>query len=97
MARQCDMFGTKSKKAASRSHSNIKTLRRQYPNLHEKTFEIPELGTKVKALLSTKGIRTITKYGSLKEALLRTSTATLSPKFAKLKEKLQAISSKKTA
>lgn len=92
------MFGTKSKKAASRSHSNIKTLRRQDPNLHTKTFELPELGIKVAALLSTKGLRTIAKYGSLGEALLRTSTATLSPKFAKLKTKLQKQSTtKKTA
>lgn len=98
MPRQCDLFGTKSKKAANRSHSNIKTLRRQYPNLHTKTFELPELRTKVTARLSTKGLRTIAKYGSLSEALLRTTTATLSPEFARLKAKLQAISStKKTA
>jgi large subunit ribosomal protein L28 len=97
MAKQCELFGTKSKKAASRSHSNIKTLRRQLPNLHKKTFEIPELRKKVTVLLSTKGLRTIAKYGSLKEALLRTSTATLSPQFALLKKDLQKISSTKKA
>lgn len=93
MAKQCDLFGTKSKKAANRSHSNVKTLRRQYPNLHTKKYEIPELGKKVEALLCTKGIRTVTKYGTLREAILRTSTAQLSPKFAKLKVELQKISS----
>ena len=97
MPRQCDIFGTQSKKAANRSHSNTKTLRRQYPNLHKKTIEIPELRMKVTALLSTKGVRTIAKYGSLSEAILRTSTATLSPEFVKLKVKLQALASKKTA
>ena len=99
MAKQCDMFGTKSKKAASRSHSNIKTLRRQLPNLHKKTLEVPELNTKVTAQLSTKAVRTITKYGSLSEALLRTSTATLSPEFTRLKARLKKAvgTHKKTA
>ncbi|PIZ93738.1 MAG: 50S ribosomal protein L28 [Candidatus Magasanikbacteria bacterium CG_4_9_14_0_2_um_filter_41_10] len=35
MARTCDICGKGSKKAASRSHSKIKTIRRQYPNLQK--------------------------------------------------------------
>ena len=35
MARTCDMCGKGAKKAASRSHSKIKTLRRQKPNLQK--------------------------------------------------------------
>ncbi|HBB38089.1 MAG: 50S ribosomal protein L28 [Candidatus Magasanikbacteria bacterium GW2011_GWD2_43_18] len=35
MARICDLCGKGSKKAASRSHSKIKTLRRQHPNLQK--------------------------------------------------------------
>ncbi len=35
MARLCDMCGRGSKRAANRSHSNIKTLRRQKPNLQK--------------------------------------------------------------
>ncbi len=35
MARLCDMCGRGSKRAAIRSHSNIKTLRRQKPNLQK--------------------------------------------------------------
>ena len=39
MSKRCDMCGRGSKKAASRSHSNIKTLRRQNINLQTKTID----------------------------------------------------------
>lgn len=35
MARLCDLCNRGSKRAASRSHSNIKTLRRHKPNLQK--------------------------------------------------------------
>ncbi|PIR76775.1 MAG: 50S ribosomal protein L28 [Candidatus Magasanikbacteria bacterium CG10_big_fil_rev_8_21_14_0_10_42_10] len=35
MALSCDICGKGSKKAASRSHSKIKTIRRQKPNLQK--------------------------------------------------------------
>ncbi len=35
MARICDMCGKVPKKAANRSHSNVKTLRVQKPNLQK--------------------------------------------------------------
>ncbi len=35
MARLCDSCGRGSKRAAIRSHSNIRTLRRQKPNLQK--------------------------------------------------------------
>ncbi|HYE59894.1 MAG TPA: L28 family ribosomal protein [Candidatus Kapabacteria bacterium] len=35
MARKCTLCDKSSKKSASRSHSNIKTLRRQKPNLQK--------------------------------------------------------------
>ncbi|MDO8592607.1 MAG: L28 family ribosomal protein [bacterium] len=36
MATKCDLCGRGSSKDASRSHSNIKTIRRQYLNLQAK-------------------------------------------------------------
>lgn len=39
MSRRCDLCGKGPKKAAYRSHSKIKTLRRQYPNLQTKTID----------------------------------------------------------
>lgn len=38
MAKKCEVCGRGSTKDASRSHSNIKTLKRQYLNLQVKTI-----------------------------------------------------------
>ena len=38
MAKKCDVCGRGSTKDASRSHSNIKTIKRQYLNLQIKTI-----------------------------------------------------------
>lgn len=38
--------------------------RRRYPNLQKKRVYIPELGTSVRLLISTKAIRTINKLGA---------------------------------
>ena len=39
MSKKCDLCGRSSTKGASRSHSNIKTLKRQYINLQTKTID----------------------------------------------------------
>ncbi|MFH1193953.1 MAG: L28 family ribosomal protein [bacterium] len=39
MSRRCEKCGRGSKKSASRSHSNIKTIKRQYVNLQYKTVD----------------------------------------------------------
>ena len=55
MSRRCDLCERGSIKAASRSHSNIKTLRRQYVNLQTK-----EIGGEKKKVC-TKCIKTMKK------------------------------------
>lgn len=55
MSRTCDLCGRGSTRDASRSHSNIKTLKRQHINLQAKTVG----GTKLK--ICTKCIKTIKK------------------------------------
>lgn len=55
MAKRCDLCGRSSTKGASRSHSKIKTLKRQNINLQSKSIE----GMKVK--LCTSCLRTIDK------------------------------------
>ncbi|NCO00108.1 50S ribosomal protein L28 [Candidatus Falkowbacteria bacterium] len=58
MAKKCDLCGRGSTADASRSHSNIKSLKRQHINLQTKKFE----GAALK--LCTKCIKTInTKLG----------------------------------
>ncbi|MCG2686580.1 50S ribosomal protein L28 [Candidatus Parcubacteria bacterium] len=39
MATVCDICGRGSQKSQKKSHSNIKTIRRQYLNLQKKTIE----------------------------------------------------------
>jgi ribosomal protein L28 len=55
MARTCDKCGRGYHKAVSRSHSNIKTLRRQHVNLQSKVVD----GKRLK--LCTKCIKTLAK------------------------------------
>lgn len=69
MAKKCDMCGRGSTKGASRSHSKIKTLKRQNINLQSRKVE----GVSVK--LCTSCLRTITKPERMKakkEAALAT-------------------------
>lgn len=55
MAKKCDLCGRSATKGASRSHSKIKTLKRQNINLQSKTVD------GLKAKLCTSCLRTIDK------------------------------------
>ncbi|MFA5133429.1 MAG: bL28 family ribosomal protein [Patescibacteria group bacterium] len=55
MSRRCDICERGSKKSATRSHSNIKTLTRQHLNLQKKTVD------GVKMLVCAKCIKTMAK------------------------------------
>ncbi|MCD4762231.1 50S ribosomal protein L28 [bacterium] len=55
MARKCDLCGRGSTKDASRSHSNIKSIKRQYVNLQSKRID----GKKM--LVCTKCLKTMAK------------------------------------
>jgi large subunit ribosomal protein L28 len=63
MSRVCDLTGKKALKGNHVSHSNIKTKRRFYPNLHTKRFYIPEEDKWVTLKVSTSALRTINKKG----------------------------------
>jgi large subunit ribosomal protein L28 len=63
MSRICDLTGKKALKGNHVSHSNIKTKRRFYPNLHTKRFYIPEEDRWVTLKVSTSALRTINKKG----------------------------------
>lgn len=55
MAKKCDLCGRSSTKGASRSHSNIKTTKRQHINLQSKNID----GKKMK--VCTRCLKTISK------------------------------------
>lgn len=71
MSRICEITGKTMIVGNKVSHSNIKTKRRFYPNLHVKKFYIPEEDAWITLKVSAAGIRTISKKGisaALKDA-----------------------------
>ncbi|MFA8298945.1 MAG: 50S ribosomal protein L28 [Hyphomicrobiales bacterium] len=63
MSRICEITGKKVITGNNVSHSNIKTKRKFYPNLHTKKFFVPETGEWVVLKVSSKGLKTIDKKG----------------------------------
>jgi large subunit ribosomal protein L28 len=59
MARRCDLTGKRPNSAHSVSHSNIKTKRRQLPNLQLRKIWWEEEGKFVTLRLSTRALRTL--------------------------------------
>lgn len=63
MSRVCQLTGKKPISGHNVSHSNVKTKRRFFPNLHKKKFFIPELDKWVTLKVSSAALRTINKMG----------------------------------
>lgn len=63
MARVCELTGKKTVVGNRVSHSNIKSKRKFYPNLHTKRFYVPEEGKWVIMKVSTTALKTINKRG----------------------------------
>ncbi len=63
MARKCVMTGKRPNVANKVSHSNIKTKKRQLPNVHTKRFWWAEGDRFVSLKVSTSAMRTIDKKG----------------------------------
>ena len=63
MSRICDLTGKAALKGNNVSHSNVKTKRKFYPNLHTKRFYIPEEDRWITLKVSTAAIKTINKNG----------------------------------
>lgn len=63
MSRICQITGKKQIGGNHVSHSNIKSKRKFYPNLHVKRFYIPEEDRWVTLKVSAKGIKIINKKG----------------------------------
>lgn len=61
MARRCDLTGKRPNVANKVSHSNIKTKKRQLPNLQVRRIWWEEEGKYVTLKLSTRALRTLSK------------------------------------
>jgi large subunit ribosomal protein L28 len=71
MAKVCDITGKRPRVGNNVSHANNKTKRKFYPNLHKKSFYVPEEDAWISLKVCTKALRTINKKGIsavLKEA-----------------------------
>ena len=58
-----DITGKRKLKAQNVSHSNIKTKRWQYLNIHRRRLWVPELGRFVSLRVTTRDLRTIDRIG----------------------------------
>ena len=65
MSKFCSITGKRPLVGNSVSKSNIKTKRRQLPNLQTKKIYIPEINRTVKIKLSANALKTIDKTGLL--------------------------------
>ena len=63
MSKFCAITGKRPLVGNNVSKSNIKTKRRQLPNLQTKRVFVPELNKHIKVKLSTSAIKTIDKLG----------------------------------
>lgn len=63
MARKCMLTGKRPNVANKVSHSNIKTKKRQLPNVQKRRFWWPEGDRFVTLKISTRAMRTISKKG----------------------------------
>ncbi|NOY27992.1 MAG: 50S ribosomal protein L28 [Oligoflexia bacterium] len=65
MARRCMLTGKRPNVANKVSHSNIKTKKRQFPNLQTRRIWFAEENRWVRMKVSTRAIRTLNKKGLL--------------------------------
>jgi len=63
MARRCMLTGKRPNTANKVSHSNIKTKKRQLPNLQTRRLWLEEEGRWIRLKVSTRALRTLNKKG----------------------------------
>lgn len=73
------------------SHSNIKTKRRFYPNVHAMNFLSDTLGENLRIKVATRTLRTIYKKGGIDMFLLKTKNRKLTDFALRLKRDLAKI------
>jgi len=71
------------------SHSNIKTNRNFKVNIQDKSFKSDILNTNFPVRISTRGLRTIYKHGSLDAFLLSAKANNLTPEALKIRRKIK--------
>lgn len=88
MAQICELNAIKPLTGHKVSNSNIKTKKRQNPNLHKRSIFIPELKKTVKMTLSSRAIRTMDRLGAA-AAILKQKEELLSTKLRRIQRDLR--------
>ncbi len=65
MARRCSITGKRPMSGNNVSHAHNKTKKWQKPNVSYKRLYVPELGRSVRIKLSTRALRSVSKFGLL--------------------------------
>lgn len=94
MSRICFVTGAKTMFGHSVSHSNIKTNRSFKVNIQEKSFKSETLNKEFSLKISTRGIRTIYKHGSLDSFLVTTKSHNLTEEALKIKRRIKKVIAK---
>ncbi len=89
MSRICFVTGAKTLFGHNVSHSNIKTNRNFKVNIQEKSFKSDILNVTYPVRISTRGLRTIYKHGSLDAFLLSAKAANLTAEALKIRRKVK--------
>ena len=66
MSKFCSISGKRPLVGNNVSKSNIKTKRRQLPNLQMKSIYVPKLGRNIKIKVSVSALKTIDKIGLMR-------------------------------
>ncbi len=64
MAKECKVTGKTALTGHNVSHSNVKTKRRQHPNMQKKRMLNPATGKMETVQISTRGLRTLQKWAA---------------------------------
>jgi large subunit ribosomal protein L28 len=96
MSRVCFITGAKTMFGHSVSHSNIKTNRSFKVNIQDKTIKSDILNMEFPVKISTRGLRTIYKHGSLDAFLLKSKSHNLTDKALKIKRRIKKVLAKTT-
>lgn len=88
MSKRCDLTGVGVMSGHNVSHSNRKTKRTFVPNLKKKSIKSDVLGSNITLTITSKTLKTITKYGSLDAFLVNFKYAKLTNLAKKLRKKV---------
>ena len=97
MPRVCKVTGKKTEVGMNVSHSHRRTKRTFLPNLQVLKFHSDILGRDFSLRISTAGLRTLTKHGSLDAYVMSKPISRLTPEMAKIKTAIVKKSGKPAA